>query len=546
MKRLLLLFQLIAYVSFAQESFISLKNTNLTVSSQINAFTKRPTVGTASLVDVNFAQLTKNQLSINLFGDTFGIEGAIAEVRGINNYTWSGKDFRGQMSVFTVLDEDISGFFYNNNKIYRLVTIDKQYLMYEVKQSAFPSESCHLEQLIDKKIKKARENNVDLTTYDCKVRVLFFYTNAALNVLNGASMLNFAQSCIDVANLCYQNSNIAARVEMAYVKSTAYVENPANMFTSLDDFTTNSDGKMDEVHDLRTKYSADVCVLLGSYTSSCGIAYLSSDYNFAFSVDDLSCAVDNLTFPHEIGHNFGSYHDPYVTSGNPLAYGYGYINLANRWRTVMAYNNQCADNGYFCDRIPYFSNPNVNYLGNPTGTIANNDNARVHNERTNEMKALQQPNAIISLTSSDAAGLYGYAIATDKVENTSTFSISAGNKYTFNAAKNVQLNPGFVAANGSVFMADIAPIVPCGVLASSNGLVFESQDLNAPKILIKNNVFHLDKPNKTYNAEWLDVRGEKIEMSTISDKKLVNQIKEQSYFVRLLADSQSFIYQIKK
>jgi hypothetical protein len=376
--------------------------------------------------------------------------------------------------------------------------------------------------------------------------VLFFYTNAALNVLNGASMLNFAQSCIDVANLCYQNSNIAARVEMAYVKSTAYVENPANMFTSLDDFTTNSDGKMDEVHDLRTKYSADVCVLLGSYTSSCGIAYLSSDYNFAFSVDDLSCAVDNLTFPHEIGHNFGSYHDPYVTSGNPLAYGYGYINLANRWRTVMAYNNQCADNGYFCDRIPYFSNPNVNYLGNPTGTIANNDNARVHNERTNEMKALQQPNAIISLTSSDAAGLYGYAIATDKVENTSTFSISAGNKYTFNAAKNVQLNPGFVAANGSVFMADIAPIVPCGVLASSNGLVFESQDLNAPKILIKNNVFHLDKPNKTYNAEWLDVRGEKIEMSTISDKKLVNQIKEQSYFVRLLADSQSFIYQIKK
>ncbi len=41
----------------------------------------------------------------------------------------------------------------------------------------------------------------------------------------------------------------------------------------------------------------------------------------------------------------------------------------------MAYNNQCSDNGYDCTRIPYWSNPSVNYQGNPTGISQNSANS---------------------------------------------------------------------------------------------------------------------------------------------------------------------------
>lgn len=38
-----------------------------------------------------------------------------------------------------------------------------------------------------------------------------------------------------------------------------------------------------------------------------------------------------------------AHHDPYVNSGvTPFTYNHGYINLAARWRTVMAYNTQCS------------------------------------------------------------------------------------------------------------------------------------------------------------------------------------------------------------
>ena len=545
MKKLSFLFLFISSLSFSQDVFISVKSTNLLSSSQINAFLARPTVGVYSAVDINFAQLTRNQLIINVFGDMENVNGEITEARAVNNYTWSGKDLKGQNYVFTVLNDDISGFFFKNNKMFRVITMDKQYVMYEVKQEAFKSEACHLERIIENKIKNARENDINLTSYTCKVRVLFFYTNAAQTLLGSGSMINFAQSCIDISNTCYQNSNSSVRLELAYVKNTSFTENSTDMGASLSSFTNTTDGVMDEVHQLRTQYSADVCVLLGNYGDYCGIAWLNSSFTNAFSVDHLLCAVDNLTFPHELGHNFGSHHDPYVASGSPYAYGYGYVNLAASWRTVMAYNNQCSASGVYCTRIPYFSNPNVNYLGDPTGTVNTHNNARVHNERYNTMMELQQPSNIISLTSSDAAGLYGFAIAKDKVENTSIFSITSGRKYTFNAAKSVQLKPGFSAVSGSVFKADIAPIVSCGLVTDPNVLVFESTDLNAPKLSIVNNEFKINS-TKNLKSEWLDVRGEKLETSEIKDKMQVTQLRDNMYFVRLSSDNQAFIYKIRK
>ena len=115
----------------------------------------------------------------------------------------------------------------------------------------------------------------------------------------------------------------------------------------------------------------------------CGLAWVGPSASYGFSVINRGCASGNLSFAHELGHNFGALHDPYVDPGtSPYAYGHGYAVPAAGWRTVMAYNNACSAAGTSCTRIPYFSNPNLTYgsPAQPLGTAATSDNARVHNQ----------------------------------------------------------------------------------------------------------------------------------------------------------------------
>ena len=67
-----------------------------------------------------------------------------------------------------------------------------------------------------------------------------------------------------------------------------------------------------------------------------------------------------------------AYHDRVMDANDkPYAFAHGYIN-GTKWRDMMSYQEGCGG----CPRIPYWSNPRVMYLGEPTGTAAS-DNARV-------------------------------------------------------------------------------------------------------------------------------------------------------------------------
>ena len=150
---------------------------------------------------------------------------------------------------------------------------------------------------------------------------------------------------------------------------------------------------MDEAHAWRDTYGADLVSLFIENGAYCGLGWLVSSATSAFTAVNRGCAGPNLSFAHELGHNIGARHDPYVDSSNsPYAYGHGYVYAAGLWRTVMAYNNACAAAGVSCTRIPYFSNPDVSY-GSPataTGTVATHDNARVHDERANTVANFRQ------------------------------------------------------------------------------------------------------------------------------------------------------------
>jgi hypothetical protein len=110
----------------------------------------------------------------------------------------------------------------------------------------------------------------------------------------------------------------------------------------------------------------------------CGSSWLGPSASYAFSVINRGCSSGNYSYPHEVGHLFGSRHDIYVDpSTTPYAYGHGYVDCVEGWRDVMAYPSQCGGT-----RIPYLSNPNMTYGSppDPLGTTSTADNVRVHNQ----------------------------------------------------------------------------------------------------------------------------------------------------------------------
>jgi hypothetical protein len=106
---------------------------------------------------------------------------------------------------------------------------------------------------------------------------------------------------------------------------------------------------------------------------ACGRGYLMTNVStsfapYAFSVIQKSCATGYYSFGHEMGHNMGAHHDRYATGENgAYTYSHGYVYTPKRWRTIMAYNNECRDQDFDCTRIQYWSNPDISYGGVPTG-----------------------------------------------------------------------------------------------------------------------------------------------------------------------------------
>jgi hypothetical protein len=215
-------------------------------------------------------------------------------------------------------------------------------------------------------------------------RVLVAFTDAGAAQVGGQSqVLSFASAAIESANTAYDNSlmtvgdegAVACRLELVGV----WTGDPQGFTGSglLGAVRSPADGVMDEVNALRDATGADlVAIISESGIGICGVAYLAPEsQGSGFSVTAQSCAIGNLTFAHELGHNQGATHDVDNAGGSYRPYGFGW-----RWtttggslrRSVMAYSPG--------SRRPNFSNPEVLNGGVPTGVAGAADNARLIGE----------------------------------------------------------------------------------------------------------------------------------------------------------------------
>jgi hypothetical protein len=210
------------------------------------------------------------------------------------------------------------------------------------------------------------------------VDVFLLYTPAARAYAGGVAGMNAAlQSYVTATNTGYSNSQIDLTLRLVGSSETSYTES-SSFNTDLTRLQNASDGFMDEAAGLRDAYGADLVGLIrrDSAAGVAGLAYVGGgDGNasfapYAFSVTADNWAVGNWAFPHELGHNYGAWHDRQNSSGATHAYAYGwrfYGNNGTQYITVMAY--------YPGTRILYFSNPSLLYQGQPTGVAAPAANA---------------------------------------------------------------------------------------------------------------------------------------------------------------------------
>ena len=244
-------------------------------------------------------------------------------------------------------------------------------------------------------------------------RVLVLYTAAAASAV--PSIDNVVNQVVTNSNTAYGRSATSPRLQLAHKQLLSGFSAGSSSTVDVDTRLPNNA----TVQSLRDTHKADLVVLLvrpnaypvyDPFGNLIGYVYGEAKEIFkpgsatnaadAFAVVDVSQAVLNKTFTHEVGHLQGAQHHPddATTTERGYSYGrghrekwakciFGWICGYNRFSTIMAY----TENGSY-PRVQNISNPDVEEQGRDTGT-SSRDNARALDNSATTV-SLYRPNPL--------------------------------------------------------------------------------------------------------------------------------------------------------
>jgi hypothetical protein len=418
----------------------------------------QPFVVRSRYVNVNFGLLlnegrqsqdagSKPEIELNLFPDVT-YTGVIDQIKknSSNSSSWIGTIKDQELGYFYLVISD--GVFIAHiaspTGIYEVSSVgDDLYQVIQIDQSQFSEGNDTREPPDYHPIDITAPEEFGATGGGTKIDVMILYTSAARFAEGSVAAMNArVDLAVTESNASYTNSGVTPWLNLVYKGEVSYAES-GDMSADLDRITF-SDGIMDEVLTLRDTYGADLVQLVVETGSYCGIGWFMSPVSTSFAPYGFSvvlrsgCMTGNYSSGHEFGHNQSAHHDIYVNSGTtPYPYNHGYVNLSARWRTVMAYNNQCADTApyTYCTRLQYWSNPTKTYGGAVMGVTSLSENYLVLNNTASTVASFRQSSTPTTFNISGNAGIGGATLSyTDGAPQTATadsaglysFSVSSG------------------------------------------------------------------------------------------------------------------------
>jgi Metallo-peptidase family M12 len=348
----------------------------------VDSIRQQPMTADIRLVQINTERLQKDVVIFNIFPEhTFTVRKQRVDKVSEDKFTWFGKLNNPTDSVILVVRGNyVTGTIRTQGELYSVKPISENiHAVIRINEDKFPPEHPPEFEKLEKQLNHSTDhlnNQSSLSELTDQVRVLKLlvaYTPAVVSKV--ADIDGLIQLAIDETNLSYANSKINLVAQLSHSYPVNYTES-GSFDTDLQRFREPGDGIMDEVHTLRHQHSADVLILLIDNGSYCGLASaILANAKTAFAAVYHPCATGYYSFAHEMGHLQGARHNLEVDpSTSPFSFGHGYYYEPNHWRTVMSYN--CPSG---CTRLPYWSNPEVNYSDIPMGTADTHNNARVLN-----------------------------------------------------------------------------------------------------------------------------------------------------------------------
>ena len=366
-----------------------------------------------------YAQYQSKVVSFNLpSGKKVNFERIYSKDLGKGGFSWHGKNTEEKNSfvTFTKFDGNLFGNLQTSSgETFQLRNTTNGISFLPVTKKYISCHVCQTEHDLippdprgNRRAKNWRNgdgNVIDLMvayTPDAIQREIFNPTTLQNEQFTSESDLRaYIENAITESNICFLNSQVNAALRLVHLVEVQYTETQSPSL-DLNRSVVQDDGFLDELHPLRDQYGADLVTLLVSEgnESVAGIARGMDFPSLAFgeqafnvvSVD--SIGAPNYTLIHEIGHNMGCKHnredalnrgipdtDPSNTSiFKAFNYGKRWILDGQGYRTIMSYDTESSFT--YPNRIPYFSNPSVDYMGISTGNFNSEDNAQVLNTTT--------------------------------------------------------------------------------------------------------------------------------------------------------------------